>query len=108
MCAVTLEGTVWCWGWNAFGQLGNGTTNDSWVPVQAGLTASPPLTNVLKLGGRPYFTLAEKADGTIWAWGDFMNGLQVFPNLVGLIGLSGVAAAMLRGPDSKGPARAGG
>jgi AGCS family alanine or glycine:cation symporter len=35
---------------------------------------------------------------TIWAWGDLMNGLQVFPNLVGLIGLSGVAAAVLRKP----------
>ena len=67
--ALKTDGTVWCWGWNAFGQLGNGTTNDSWVPIQAGLTASPPLTNVVKLGGRPYFTLAEKADGTIWAWG---------------------------------------
>ena len=67
--ALKSDGTVWCWGWNAFGQLGNGTTNDSWVPVQAGLTATPPLMNVVKLGGRPYFTLAEKADGTIWAWG---------------------------------------
>ena len=67
--ALKNDGTVWCWGWNAFGQLGNGTTNDSWVPTQAGLTAVPPLTNVVKLGGRPYFTLAEKADGTIWAWG---------------------------------------
>ena len=67
--ALKSDGTVWCWGWNAFGQLGNGTTNDSWVPIQAGLTATPPMTNVVKLGGRPYFTLAEKADGTIWAWG---------------------------------------
>lgn len=67
--ALKSDGTVWCWGWNAFGQLGDGTTNNSWVPTQAGLTASPPLTNVVKLGGRPYFTLAEKADGTIWAWG---------------------------------------
>jgi AGCS family alanine or glycine:cation symporter len=33
---------------------------------------------------------------TIWAWGDLMNGLQIFPNLVGVIGLSGVAAAVLR------------
>ncbi len=33
----------------------------------------------------------------VWAWGDLMNGLQVFPNLVGLLGLSGVAAATLRG-----------
>lgn len=34
---------------------------------------------------------------TVWAWGDLMNGLQIFPNLVGVIGLSGVAAAVLRG-----------
>jgi AGCS family alanine or glycine:cation symporter len=33
---------------------------------------------------------------TVWAWGDLMNGLQIFPNLVGVIGLSGIAAAMLR------------
>ena len=67
--ALKSDGTVWCWGWNAYAQLGNGTTNDSWTPTQTGLTATPPLTNVVKLGGRPYFTLAEKADGTIWAWG---------------------------------------
>ncbi len=36
---------------------------------------------------------------TIWAWGDLMNGLQVFPNLVGVIGLSGVAASVLRRPE---------
>lgn len=29
----------------------------------------------------------------VWAWGDLMNGLQVFPNVIGLIGLSGIAAA---------------
>jgi AGCS family alanine or glycine:cation symporter len=33
---------------------------------------------------------------TVWAWGDLLNGLQIFPNLVGIIGLSGVAAAALR------------
>ena len=38
---------------------------------------------------------------TIWAWGDLMNGLQVFPNLVGLIGLSGVAASVLRKPQAQ-------
>jgi AGCS family alanine or glycine:cation symporter len=32
----------------------------------------------------------------VWAWGDLMNGLQVFPNLVGVLGLSGLAAATLR------------
>jgi alpha-tubulin suppressor-like RCC1 family protein len=67
--ALKSDGTVWCWGWNAFGQLGNGNTNDAWTPVQTGLGAVPPLTSVTKLGGRPYFTLAVKSDGTIWAWG---------------------------------------
>ncbi len=46
----------------------------------------------------------------VWAWGDFMNALQVFPNVVGLIGLSGLVAkyafdkgSRLQTPDS-GPA----
>ena len=28
----------------------------------------------------------------VWAWGDLMNALQIFPNLIGLVGLSGMAA----------------
>jgi AGCS family alanine or glycine:cation symporter len=31
----------------------------------------------------------------VWAWGDLMNGLQIFPNLIGVLGLSGVVARML-------------
>jgi AGCS family alanine or glycine:cation symporter len=37
----------------------------------------------------------------VWAWGDLMNGLQIFPNLVGVIGLSGVVSAMLRSDEEK-------
>lgn len=33
---------------------------------------------------------------TVWAWGDLMNGLQVFPNVIGLVGLSGMVAAIAR------------
>ena len=36
----------------------------------------------------------------VWAWGDLMNGLQIFPNLIGVLGLSGLVAAMLRRSDS--------
>ena len=36
----------------------------------------------------------------VWAWGDLMNGLQIFPNLVGVIGLSGVVVAALRKPQA--------
>jgi len=41
------------------------------------------------------FGAVSKVD-TVWAWGDLMNGLQIFPNVAGLIGLSGVAASALR------------
>lgn len=59
------------------------------------------------LGGsftRPYrwiycglivFGAAAKVE-TVWAWGDLMNGLQVFPNVVGLVGLSGIVAVAAR------------
>jgi alanine or glycine:cation symporter, AGCS family len=33
---------------------------------------------------------------TVWAWGDLMNALQVFPNLIGVIGLSGIVAKAAR------------
>ena len=42
----------------------------------------------------------------IWAWGDLMNGLQIFPNLVGVLGLSGIAAATLRESVRRPPAAA--
>src|SRR5215204_644176 len=32
----------------------------------------------------------------VWAWGDLMNALQIFPNLIGVIGLSGIAAKIAR------------
>jgi AGCS family alanine or glycine:cation symporter len=37
----------------------------------------------------------------VWAWGDLMNGLQIFPNIVGVLGLSGVAASVLRSPAER-------
>ena len=33
----------------------------------------------------------------VWAWGDLMNALQVFPNVIGLVALSGVVAGYARG-----------
>ena len=36
----------------------------------------------------------------VWAWGDLMNALQVFPNVIGLIGLSGLVARIARQPSS--------
>jgi AGCS family alanine or glycine:cation symporter len=39
----------------------------------------------------------------VWAWGDLMNALQIFPNLIGVIGLSAIVARVSRTrarPDS--------
>ena len=44
---------------------------------------------------------------TVWAWGDLMNGLQVFPNIVGIIGLSGLAAKLAADLPKRGEADSG-
>jgi len=62
--ALRADGTVWTWGNNALGELGNGTTNDAWTPIQVN-----GLTNVVAISGRGYHTMALKSDGTVWAWG---------------------------------------
>jgi AGCS family alanine or glycine:cation symporter len=36
----------------------------------------------------------------VWAWGDLMNALQIFPNVAGLLGLSGLVAATASAPRS--------
>ncbi len=46
------------------------------------------------------FGAVAKVDA-VWAWGDLMNGLQVFPNVVGLIGLSGLVAVAARRPVAR-------
>jgi hypothetical protein len=58
------DGTVWAWGYNPDGQLGNRTYSDSNVPVQV-----LGLTGVTAIAGGGYHSLALKSDGTVWAWG---------------------------------------
>ena len=62
--ALKPDGTVWAWGNNVFGQLGNGTTIEAHTPVQVS-----GLNSVTTLGGRGYHTLAVDAGGSIWGWG---------------------------------------
>ena len=62
--AVKSDGTVWAWGWNHYGQLGNNSTLDSYVPTQVS-----GLTDVLAVAAGGGYTLALKSDGTVWAWG---------------------------------------
>ncbi len=68
VCALQNDGTVWCWGRNASGQLGNGTTTDSNVPVQvSGLTNVTALFTTINESNH---SCAIKSDGTVWCWGN--------------------------------------
>ena len=64
--AVILKsnGTVWAWGFNACGQLGDGTTTQRWTPVQVS-----GLTSVVAVAAYQQHTVALKSDGTVWTWG---------------------------------------
>ena len=59
------DGTVWAWGDNRFGQLGDGTTTTRLAPVQV-----TGLTGVTQVAGGCVHSLALRSDGTVWAWGD--------------------------------------
>ena len=63
--ALSSSGNVWAWGDNTFGQLGNGTTNSSALPV-----AVPGLSNIIAIAGGGVHSLALEGNGVIWAWGD--------------------------------------
>ena len=67
--AVLSDGTVWTWGLNNLGQLGNNSFGDSSVPVQVS-----GLTGVVEVAAGAYHCLALKSDGTVWAWGDNSEG----------------------------------
>ncbi len=67
--ALKNDGTVWCWGWNADGQIGDGTLVDKTIPTQVS-----SLTGITKIAAGTYHNLALKNDGTVWAWGDNVNG----------------------------------
>lgn len=73
--ALRSDGTVWAWGYNVYGQLGDDTTTDRRTPVQVkGPDGNGYLTNVTAIAAGPYHNLARKSDGTVWAWGRNFDG----------------------------------
>ena len=64
--ALKSDGTVWTWGSNDKGQLGDGTTTDSSTPVQV-----VGLSNIISIATGGCRILALKSDRTVWVWGYF-------------------------------------
>lgn len=72
--ALLANGSYYNWGYNAAGQLGNGSTTNSAVPVRVMLPG--PVRQVFQGGSGPANgqTIAILRDGVTWAWGDGRRG----------------------------------
>ncbi|HVF72242.1 MAG TPA: hypothetical protein VM940_11605 [Chthoniobacterales bacterium] len=74
--ALAADGTVWAWGYNFDGQLGDGTNQPRTTPVPV-----VGLSNVVAVATAESYSMALKADGTVWIWGDFAPGALGGTNL---------------------------
>jgi alpha-tubulin suppressor-like RCC1 family protein len=81
-CALMTDLTVRCWGSNAYGQLGDGSTAQGGAfNVQA--SAVIGLTNVAEISAGGTGTCARKSDGSVYCWGYWPDGsLKPQPTLV--------------------------
>ncbi|MGZ4964260.1 MAG: RCC1 domain-containing protein, partial [Limisphaerales bacterium] len=62
--ALKRDGSLWSWGNNWAGQLGNGTTNNSRTPVRVGSS-----TNWTRIWADLIQNVAQQNDGSLWFWG---------------------------------------
>jgi len=67
--ALKPNGTLWMWGYNGYGNLGNGNLTNYSSPIQVGA-----LTTWAQVACGEGFTGAVKTDGTLWMWGRNNNG----------------------------------
>jgi len=89
-CGLFADGTAKCWGYNTYGQLGNGTTTTSKTPVTVGLTGISQIYS-------GYYTVCARKDEEAYCWGynnygQVGDGTTVNKNTPTLVIESGVAS----------------
>jgi len=67
--AIKKDGTLWAWGANYYGQLGNKSTTDSHFPKQIGEN-----TDWASVAAGAFHTVGIRSDGTLLAWGNNSHG----------------------------------
>ncbi len=94
--ALTSDGSVWAWGYNGHGELGNGTATESTVPVQVS-----DLTGITAVSAGTNAGVALRSDGTVWTWGENLEGelgdgtttvSRIPVQVTGLTGVTQIAA----------------
>ena len=75
--AIKTDGTLWTWGENQAGQLGNGARVDLLIPTQLGTD-----TNWKSIAAGGTHTLALKTGDELWAWGNDVNGQMGNGNVI--------------------------
>jgi alpha-tubulin suppressor-like RCC1 family protein len=99
--AIKSDGSLWAWGYNEYGQLGDGTITVRRAPVQISGVAGAVAAAV-----GPEHTLVLKTDGTVWGWGrndsgqlgDGTNVDRLAPvQVTGLSGVVAIAASAVSG-----------
>ena len=60
--AIKTDGSLWIWGYNYYGQLGNGTKENSYTPIKI-------MDNVAEVSLGLIHSAAIKNDGSLWTWG---------------------------------------
>ncbi|MBI4703636.1 MAG: hypothetical protein HY744_21200, partial [Deltaproteobacteria bacterium] len=76
-CALRADGTVWCWGSNQYGQLGDGTTSPSSVPVKVNVPEPPTVFERLFVAvaiGHHHSCGVTAKLGQVYCWGLNGNG----------------------------------
>ena len=93
------DGTVWAWGWNGYGQLGEATTLDHYTP-----TIVAGVTGVVSVSAGYLHNVALTGDGRVFAWGwngtgQLGDGTTVDRHAAVVVrGLSGKTSAVSAGP----------
>ena len=65
--AITKDGSLYIWGWNSYGQLGDGTTTDRYTPIKI-------MDNVASVSLGNSHSAAITKDGSLYMWGYNGNG----------------------------------